>query len=444
MHRFLNRKLLYFIIWAILYSLWVLWLDNYWFFIGLVPIFDLSVTKKINWFFWRKRNPKNGKLYYWVDWLDAFLLAFLLAFIMRVFFIEAYTIPTASMEKTLITGDYIFVSKVHYGPKMPVTPIAFPLTHNTLPLSKNTPSYLTWLRMPYKRLKGFTGIKREDVVVFHFPAADTVILDMPDQNYHAVTRMMDRNEVLQNYSIKAYPVDKRENYVKRCVALPGDTLMIRGGNVYVNEKFQDEIETLMFDYLVETDGNLLDTAYLKGLEIDAETVYYNPSTSVYELPLENRNLQKVNDHPNVISVKKFENQNLFSGLYNIFPYSRDYLWNEDFFGPLIVPRKGDSIYLTIESLPLYQRIITAYENNHLEMKDSLFFVNGQETKSYTFQMDYYFMVGDNRHNSSDSRFWGLVPEDHIVGKAMVIWLSIPESGKFPSDIRWNRVLKKIR
>lgn len=444
MHFAFNRNVIIFIILSPLYILWVLWLDNLWFLAGLIPLFDLFITKKVNWFFWRKRNKITGKFLFWVDILDALIGAFFLAFFIRAFFIEAYTIPSDSMEKSLLTGDYLFVSKVHYGPKMPVTPIAFPLTHNTLPLTENTPSYFTWLQMPYKRLKGFTQIKRNDVVVFHFPASDTVIVEMPDQNYHAVVRMMDRIEVMERFTLKAYPVDKRENYVKRVVALPGDTLQIKGGHIFLNGIFADSIETIQFDYLVETRGNPLDSAYLMELGFVPENIFYNKTSSVYELPLHKEMLTLIESHPDVVSIRKFENQNLFSGLYSIFPYHKNYLWNEDFFGPLIVPQKGDTITITADNLPLYHRIICAYEKNTLEIQGDSILINGEITEKYTFQMNYYFMMGDNRHNSSDSRFWGFVPEDHIVGKAVIIWLSLPTNGKFPADIRWNRVLKKIK
>ena len=444
MHFAFKRNIIIFIILTVLYILWVLWLDNFWFLAGLIPLFDLFITKKVNWFFWRRRNKTTGKFPFWVDILDALIGAFFLAFFLRVFFIEAYTIPSDSMEKSLLTGDYLFVSKVHYGPKMPVTPIAFPLTHNTLPLTVNTPSYLTWLKMPYKRLKGLSQIKRNDVVVFHSSASDTMIVEMPDQNYHAVVRMMDRNEVMERFTLKVYPVDKRENYVKRVVALPGDTILIKGGQIFLNGIFTDSIETIQFDYLLETKGNPLDSAYLLELGFSPDNIVYNQTGSVYELPLDKEKIPLIQSHPDVVSVRKFENQNLFSGLYSIFPYHKDYLWNEDFFGPLKVPQKGDTITITSENLPLYHRIICAYENNKLEMKGDTILINGEITDKYTVQMNYYFMMGDNRHNSSDSRFWGFVPEDHIVGKAVIIWLSIPTNGKFPSDIRWNRVLKKIK
>lgn len=440
----LNKRVLFFIIFGSIFSAWVLWLDNYWFFAGLLPLFDLFVTRKVRWFFWRVRNKETGKHPFWVDIADTLIGAFFLAFFLRVFFIEAYTIPTDSMEKSLLTGDYLFVSKLHYGPKLPVTPIAFPLSHNTLPFTSSTPSYLTWVQMPYKRLKGLTKLERNDIVVFHFPASDTIIVEMQDQNYHAVTRMMTRHEVLDRFTIKTFPVDKRENYVKRVLALPGDTLQIKGGHVYINGHYMDSISTLLFDYLIETKGRVLDSAFLSELGFNPGLVFFSESGSFYELPLDERGLELVRAHPGVTSVKKFENQNLFSGLYTIYPYQKNYLWNEDFFGPVVVPRKGDTIQLSLENLPLYERIIAAYENNEINIRDSTILVNKVPTDRYIIQMDYYFMMGDNRHNSSDSRFWGFLPEDHIVGKALMIWLSMPVGGNFPRDIRWNRVMKKIR
>ncbi len=440
----LNNNTFLFILFGCLYAAWVFWLENYWFFAGMIPLFDLFITRKVRWFFWRKRNKETGKIPFWVDITDTLLGAFFLAFFIRVFFIEAYTISTDSMEKSLLTGDYLFVSKLHYGPKMPVTPIAFPLSHNTMPFTDSTPSYATWLQMPYKRLKGLTSIKHKDVVVFHFPASDTIIREMTNQDYHAVTRMMTRKEVLERFTLKTYPVDKRENYVKRVLALPGDTLQVKSGHVFINGEFMDSIPTLQFDYLVETNGSRLDSVFLSELGLNPETVFYSKSGSFYELPLNNESLELVNSHPDVTSVKKFVNQNLFSGLYTIYPYHKDYMWNEDFFGPVVIPKKGDTIQLTTDNLPLYERIIAAYENNEIRISGEEIFINGQKTDTYIVQMNYYFMMGDNRHNSSDSRFWGFLPEDHIVGKAVMIWLSMPSGGKFPSDIKWSRVMKRIR
>lgn len=429
---------------SLVLTLWIVWLENPWFFLLFIPITDLFFFRRINWLFWRIKHPKTGKTPYWVDFIDVVLIAFFSTFILRVFFFEAYTIPSTSMEKTLMNGDYLFVSKIRYGPKMPVTPLAFPFSHNTLPLTKSTPSYLTWLEMPYKRLKGISEIKRQDVVVFHFPDADTVIRELPGQNYHAVARIIDRQEIRNRFNLRAYPVDKRENYVKRCVAIPGDTLQVIGGHVYVNEEFQDHLPTLLFDHVVTTNGMLLEKEDLKKIGYAYSKLSFNEETSIYEIPIAMNEVDMVKDFKHAVSVKKFENTNLFSGVYNVFPFREDFLWNEDFFGPIIVPGKGMKISLTKENIHLYSRIIADYEKNRLQVVGESIFINGKSLSEYTFQMDYYFMVGDNRHNSSDSRFWGFVPEDHVVGKATIVWFSINRNRNFPMNLRLGRILKRVR
>ncbi|MFO8236110.1 MAG: signal peptidase I [Bacteroidales bacterium] len=449
---------------AAIYILWVIWIENPWFLLGLPIIFDIYITKKVNWSFWKKRGKKPNKF---VEWLDALIFAVIAASLIRLFLIEAYTIPTSSMEKTLMIGDYLFVSKVSYGPKMPNTPISFPFAHNTLPLTSDVKSYTEWIRWPYNRLKGLGEVERNDIVVFNFPAGDTAIWEMQDQNYHAIKRqyanelksrdVRNGNEakpfdyylkyakeyIEEHYDITTRPVDKRTNYVKRCVALPGDSLKIEHGQVYINNEKQPHFEDMQYNYNVKTNGSRINSVLLNNMGISKIDRSYNPSASLYTMPLTKKNRDKIENFSNVVSVKKYENTNPESVQYDIFPVDKQYEWTEDNFGPLYVPEKGKTIELNLNNLPLFERIIRTHEGNELVVKDSTIYINDNETDEYTFQMDYYFMMGDNRHNSADSRFWGFVPEDHVVGKAVFIWLSLDREGRFLNKIRWDRMFNVI-
>jgi signal peptidase I len=429
-----------------LYLLWVIWLGNFWWLIGLGVIFDIYVTEKVHWSFWKKKNPPNGRQTKVVEWIDAIIFAVIAASFIRLFFIEAYTIPTSSMEKSLLVGDYLFVSKTAYGPKTPNTPLAFPFVHNTLPLTKGTKSYVEWIKNPYHRMAGFGKIKNDDVVVFHFPEGDTVALNIPTQSYYQLTRMYGRDRVWsdeRNFGeIISRPVDKRENYIKRCVAIPGDEIKIERGQLFVNGKPQKTIPGIQYKYSVKTNGTSLNPKALEKLNIavaDRESF----SSEQYIFPLTESNVVKMKEFANVVSVEKqLEEPGRWDS--QIFPSSQNYPWNVDNFGPLTIPAKGKTVQLTIDNLPLYARIISVYENNKLEVNGTEIKINGASVTSYTFKMDYYWMMGDNRHNSADSRYWGFVPEDHVVGKAKFIWLSMDKDKSFPSKIRFGRMFRGIK
>lgn len=438
-----SNKWFKFAVVTLVYALWVIWARNYWLLFGIAIIFDIYITKKVKWAFWKKQYKKGEKRNALLDWLDAIIFALVAATLIRNFFVEAYTIPTPSMEKSLLVGDYLFVSKVAYGPKMPNTPISFPLVHNTLPGSSKN-SFVDWIQSPYKRIAGLGEVKRNDVVVFNFPHGDTVIAKMPDQDYYYYIRSFGRERIQSSYKLIIRPVDKRDNYIKRCAAIAGDTLRIEHGNVVVNGIPQAAIPKKQANYKVKTNGNQINS--LTFDEMDIANVYRNmdPQTLSYFLPLTDENFERIKSFPNVVSVEKEENAIAERSSSLIFPFDERYPWTEDNFGPLWIPKRGVTVELTMDNLPVYNRIISVYEANKLEVKDNAIYINDIASTTYTFKMDYFFMMGDNRHNSLDSRFWGFVPEDHIVGKAWFIWFSSDPEKSFPKNIRWSRIFNIIK
>lgn len=440
----------------------MLWIGNFWLVLGLPILFDVYISKKVHWAFWKKKGVKKQSFI--VEWVDALIFAVVAATLIRMFFIEAYTIPTSSMEKSMLVGDYLFVSKMAYGPKVPNTPLSFPFAHHTMPGTTSTKSYSELIQWPYHRLAGFGDVNRDDVVVFNFPAGDTIRVGTENPDYHSQIRQlsnsfkkddMTKGRLLQSdkayekiaskymrqrYDIRSRPVDKRENYIKRCVGLPGDTLVSKDGQLYVNGKAQGTIEDMQFNYIVKTDGTSINPRKLEELNI-ARDDRNKVGTSQYVMPLSAVKVKKLKAYKNVISITRLVDP---QGMYgDVFPFSRDYNWNRDNFGPLLLPKKGVTVSLTKKNLPLYDRVITAYEGNKLDLKEDGIYINGEIATSYTFKMDYYWMMGDNRHMSADSRYWGYVPEDHIVGKASFVWLSLDKDKSFLSKIRWNRIFKGI-
>ncbi|MGD9930368.1 MAG: signal peptidase I [Mangrovibacterium sp.] len=446
MRNLLTNKWFKFILVGLIYSLWVIWLENYWWFIGLAIIFDMYVTKKVHWAFWKKKNPPNGKQTKVVEWVDAIIFAVIAATFIRMFFIEAYTIPTSSMEKSMLVGDFLFVSKTSYGPKLPNTPLSFPFVHHTMPFSQKNKSYVEWIKRPYKRIAGLGEVKNNDVVVFNFPEGDTVATNMPTQSYYNLVRNYGRERVWADTrtfgEIISRPVDKRENYIKRCIAIPGDVVEIKDGQVFVNGKEQEHFAGIQYDYIVTTNGTAINKRTLEKIGISkADQQVFNGSQFLF--PMTGEQAAEIEKLTNVTSVKKV---NMAAGNWdrNIFPFSPNYPWNVDNFGPLEIPQKGKTISLTMDNLPLYDRIIDLYEEHDLNVKDSTIYIDGVATDNYTFGMDYYWMMGDNRHNSADSRYWGFVPEDHVVGKAVFIWLSLDKEKSLPANIRWSRLFRVVR
>ncbi len=428
-----------------LYLLWVIWLGNYWWLLGVPVIFDMYISKKVHWAFWKKKNPIDGRQTKTVEWIDAIIFAVIAATFIRMFFIEAYTIPTSSMEKSMMVGDYLFVSKVSYGPKLPNTPLSFPFVHHTMPFTTSVKSFSTIIHEPYHRIKGFGEIKNNDVVVFNFPEGDTVASKAQEDNYYQLIRIHGRDRVRtdkMNFGDIIYrPEDKRENYIKRCIAIAGDSLKIKDGQVFVNGTLSKDFDGMRYKYFASIKGESFSTNFLEKFDISVNDVV--KADSGFILFLTSKQKEKLQGNNFIRSLSKFPEpkENVDPEL---FPGDAKHQWNIDNYGPIWVPRKNAAINLTLENLPIYQRIIEVYEHNDLQVKDGHIFINGKETNAYTFKMNYYWMMGDNRYFSSDSRSWGFVPEDHIVGKASFVWLSLDKNKSFPFNIRWNRFLMKVK
>ena len=443
---FFHNRWVKFGFWALLYILWVIWLGNWWWLLGLAVLFDLCVTKKVKWLFWKKEYKEGEKRNAALDWLDAIIFAVIVVTFINIFFFQAFKIPSSSMESTLYTGDHLFVSKLAYGPRMPQTPLTIPFTHNTIGSKE---SYSELIRCRYRRLKGFGHVKRGDCVVFGFPNGDSVLVKAPADDYYMLCRMYGRDFAVRNYGpVKVRPSDKKDHYVKRCVAVAGDTLEIRDGAVYVNSEREVTLPGMQNSYTVTTNGQRLNPRSLERLGLNKSELWFDQTLPGYPaMPLTEKMQEELKGFSSVVSIEP--NIDSYPPDYpdswkTIFPFSESFEWTRDNFGPLWIPQKGVTVGLNAENLPLYERIITSYEGNDLEVgADGTIRINGETVTEYTFRQDYYFMMGDNRHNSLDSRYWGFVPEDHIVGKPALIWLSIDGNRKFPNNIRWRRFFKIV-
>ncbi len=446
--RFFRNKWVGFTGAALLYTLWfVVWTGNPWMLLGLPIIYDLYISK---WFYRRVwyRNAefcRRSALYKTCyEWLNAVVFATVVASLVHLFVFQMYVIPTSSMEKSLLVGDYLYVSKVTYGPQMPNTPLSFPFVHHTMPFSQTRRSFSEAVRWPYHRLKGLRPIRRNDVVVFNFPAGDTVLLENQAATYYDVLRNYQetfgreegRRKLREEYTVISRPVDKRENYIKRCVAIAGDTLQVVDGRVIVNGEPQESIDGLQYTYVAQTTAPLSKQALAR-----IGVTEFSGNGSVYYLFLTDEAAARIAELPNVVSLRRY----VYPPNGEVFPQWPISGWSQDNYGPIWVPKRGATVELTTDNLPLYRRIIEVYEGHDLEVDGTQIRIDGAPATEYTFAMDYYWMMGDNRHNSADSRFWGFVPEDHIVGKASFIWLSLDrEAGRFPTNIRWNRLFRKVR
>ena len=439
---FFANKWVGFALATLLYILWfVVWTGNLWFLLGVPIIYDLYISKYLYRYIGRKNEElcERSDLYRNIyEWVNAIVFATVVASLIHIFFFQMYVIPSSSMEKTLLIGDYLYVSKLSYGPQVPNTPVAMPFVYNTMPFS-TAKSYSECIQWDYHRLRGRGKVEREDVVVFNFPAGDTVLVENQAITYYDVLREYQaalgekegRERLHRDYTVVARPVDKRENYIKRCVGVPGDTLQIVNTELFVNGEAQPACEERQHIYIVRTTAPLSDYAF-RNLGITE----YNGTAPYYYAATTEKGAEQLRKYKSVESVERYNNT---QPSLEAFPHDERFAWTQDNMGPLWVPQKGATIELSTANLPLYERIIDQYEGHDLRVEGDKIFIDGVESNSYTFAMDYYFMMGDNRHNSADSRYWGFVPEDHIVGKALFIAFSKGDDG-----IRWGRLFNKVK
>lgn len=416
------------------------------------------------------------------NWVDPIIFAVIAASIIRGYFIEAFTIPTSSLEKSLMVGDFLFVNKFAYGPKIPQTPLSFPFAHQTLPMSETKKSYLEWIKLPYFRLPGFGTVKNDQIVVFNYPDGDTVLLSSQDVSYYAIKRYFAQilqnedfrtgqpqqtkayyaaraNELINNENgvnrlngkrmdrIVSRPVDKREHYVKRCVGIAGDNLEVRNSEIYINNTLQAMPEHAQHNYAVKTSAqvfgyeitqpngrtSLSNLKLLDELDIYATEVGIlaeSKDTMIYKLNMPRHVAEKVRQIPGVVTVVR-QNEEKGEMEPSIFPHNASYAWNYDNFGPLLIPKKGMTLPIDTHNLCLYEKILNTYDDgiHQVTRQGANVLYDGNPIKDYTFKQDYYFMMGDNRHNSADSRSWGMVPYDHIVGSPFFVWFSM----KYPEN-----------
>ena len=457
-----------------LYIAFIIWIRS-WLGVVVIPfIFDAYVTKIVPWTWWRKSKNKTVRTA--MSWVDAIVFALLAVYLVNIYFFQNYQIPTSSLEKSLLVGDFLFVSKMSYGPRAPMTPLTMPLTQHTMPVT-GTKSYIDWPQWDYKRVKGLGHVKHGDIVVFNYPTGDTVMLNMQatdiyaeaygigNEHYASILPRLDslprreqyevfrgiyawgRNYITEHPNIfgdiTVRPVDRRENYVKRCVGLPGDTLQIIDRTIYINGQAQAQPENVQFNYYVKTAGMPIPDAMFDELGVSMDDrVRLNVPGFAYLLPLTDAMVAQLKANTKLIKSITLEPEMGVSRA--LYPQNLVKQWDRNNYGPIWIPRRGATIELTWDNLPVYERCITAYEGNTLDVRDDGFYINGQRTDTYTFKMDYYWMMGDNRHNSADSRYWGFVPEDHIVGKPLFVWLSLDkDKGWFEGKIRWDRIFKWV-
>ncbi|MBR1518311.1 MAG: signal peptidase I [Prevotella sp.] len=469
----LNMKVQWakFIVVLAIYLLFLYWLKS-WLGLIVVPfIFDVYITKKIRWQWWKEAE---GPVRFVMSWVDAIVFALVAVYFINQFFFQNYVIPSSSLEKSLLTGDYLFVSKVSYGPRIPQTPLTMPLTQHTLPLF-NCKSYISWPHWDYRRVKGFGNVKLNDIVVFNYPAGDTICTEQPYQteyykmvydfgqqiyeknyptpvnpadlnrqqqyDYYKIVYAMGRNYIANNPheygDISSRPTDRRENYVKRCVGLPGQTLQVKDRIVYLDGKPNKEPDNVQYTYYVKLKQYIPDDL-MHELGITMEDLASLNSRGY--MPLTKRAVDGLKARPDIVESITI-NENAPVG--EVYPRNAVTGWTCDNYGPVWIPKKGESIELTMDNIAVYERPIRVYEGNDLEVKNGQIYINGQLATKYTFKMDYYWMMGDNRHNSADSRYWGFVPEDHVVGKPIFIWWSHDKDRAGIKGIRWNRLFNMV-
>jgi len=468
----MRKQWLKFIVVLVPYLLFLFWLKS-WLGLLVIPfIYDVYISRKIRWSWWK---DAEGPVRFIMSWVDALVFALVAVYFINLFFFQNYVIPSSSLEKSLLTGDYLFVSKVSYGPRIPETPLTMPLTQHTMPII-NTKSYIEWPQWDYRRVKGLGKVQLNDIVVFNYPAGDTILTEekyqandyyamvysfgqqiyqsqmpnpiTPDSlspqqqlDYFNMLYNIGRNYIVNNPneygSIDHRPTDRRENYVKRCVGLPGQTLQIKNRIVYLDGKANKEPENVQYTYYVKLKADLPDDL-LKELGISGEDLL-SLNQNGY-MPLTKKAVKVLSARKDLVASIRL-NTDAATG--EVYPLNAVTGWTRDNYGPIWIPKKGETVQLTLKNIALYERPIRVYEHNQLDIRNGKIYINGRETHSYTFKMDYYWMMGDNRHNSADSRYWGFVPEDHIVGKPIFIWWSSDPDRRGFSGIRWNRLFRWV-
>lgn len=468
----MRKQWLKFIVVLVPYLLFLFWLKS-WLGLLVIPfIYDVYISRKIRWTWWK---DAEGPVRFIMSWVDALVFALVAAYFINLFFFQNYVIPSSSLEKSLLTGDYLFVSKVSYGPRIPETPLTMPLTQHTMPVI-NTKSYIEWPQWDYRRVKGLGKVQLNDIVVFNYPAGDTILTEekyqandyytmvysfgqqiyqsqipnpiTPDSlspqqqlDYFNMLYAIGRNYIVNNPneygSIDHRPTDRRENYVKRCVGLPGQTLQIKNRIVYLDGKANKEPENVQYTYYVKLKADLPDDL-LKELGISGEDLL-SLNQNGY-MPLTKKAVKVLSARKDLVASIRL-NTDAATG--EVYPLNAVTGWTRDNYGPIWIPKKGETVQLTLKNIALYERPIRVYEHNQLDVRNGRIYINGREAHSYTFKMDYYWMMGDNRHNSADSRYWGFVPEDHIVGKPIFIWWSSDPDRRGFSGIRWNRLFRWV-
>lgn len=469
----LNMKVQWtkFIVVLALYLLFLYWVKSWWGLLVIPFIFDVYITKKIRWQWWK---DAEAPVRFVMSWVDALVFALVAVYFINLFVFQNYVIPSSSLEKSLLTGDYLFVSKVSYGPRIPQTPLTMPLTQHTLPII-NTKSYIEFPHWDYRRVKGLGNVKLNDIVVFNYPAGDTICTELPYQteyysmvygfgqqifeqnngvpidlntlnkqqqhDYFEQVYALGRQYVASNPvefgSIDSRPTDRRENYVKRCVGLPGQTLQIKNRIVYLDGKPNKEPDNVQYTYYIKLKQHIPDDL-MKELGISMEDLGSLNQRGC--MPLTKATAKALAAHKDIVESIRINTDATVGDLY---PLNAVTNWTRDNYGPIWIPAKGKSINLDMNNIAVYERPIRVYENNELKIKNNQIYINGRLAKSYTFKMDYYWMMGDNRHNSADSRYWGFVPEDHIVGKPIFIWWSSDPDRKGLGGIRWNRLFNMV-
>ena len=464
------------IIVLVLYLAFLFWIKSLWGLLVVPFIFDAYITKLIPWSWWKDiKNP------FWrgvMSWVDAIVFALVGVYFANLYWFQNYTIPSSSLEKSLLVGDYLYVSKVSFGPRKPITPLTMPLTQHNMPAwLGGGKSYIEKPQCKYERVKGWRNVALNDIVVFNYPTGDTLVtnpeysasdfykmasdISVELNGGYPVTDSMSladervayerflaqgRRYIAQHKEVFGEvdhrPVDRRENYVKRCVGLPGQTLQIIDKIVYLDGVANKEPDNVQYFYQVITDRPISEKLRRQlGISMEDMRMHqYNGNRHSYSLPLTAAMVESLRTREFVREIIPYSEQE-GEGLY---PLNKHTGWSIDNYGPLWIPVKGATIDLTLDNLPYYERPISVYEGHELEVKDGRIYIDGAETTSYTFGMDYYWMMGDNRHNSLDSRYWGFVPEDHIVGEPRFIWLSLDKDRNwFDGKIRWKRMFTSV-